>query len=251
MSSRASRGAVAVAVAIVLLSQSALARADILVLGSSAHVSGQLTGLNGGPGASIGGGDSQSGTGSVSFAVSQQVGGDPTKVFAASGGNTWADPTDVFSIFNLSYPDARSVQVQAVYSYTFQTDQDTMLVLNPLSIQLLDAGPTLVVSWPDGTSNSYPGDLSRTGPLFQVAVHPGTFTVSVFLNNNVGGPEFGNRAAARSSSSDYELSITPMPEPPGLVLFGLGALGLAGWGWLRKTRALVAVAPPAPGLGAA
>jgi hypothetical protein len=227
MSSRAGRVAAVVVVVGILLARSPLARAGILVLGSSASVSGQLVDLNRG-GHSISAAGSASGTDSASFSASTDVGG---TAFSASGSNAWIDGEDVLSTFDLSYPTARSVQVQAVYSYAMQTDQASTLILNPLSINLIDAGATLVVHWPDGTSNSYPGDLSKTGPTFRVDLGAGSFTVEVYLNNNVGNP-----AQARTSHSQFELSIVPAPEPPGLMLFGLGTLGLLGGHWVRRSR---------------
>ena len=63
---------------------------------------------------------------------------------------------------------------------------------------------------------------------------PGTFAFSAFAtqNNFENGPFTG----VTSSSVNFSLLLIPVPEPGTLAALGLGMLGFASYGWLRRRR---------------
>jgi hypothetical protein len=80
-----------------------------------------------------------------------------------------------------------------------------------------------------GTFGTGPFDVSQSGTL-----PPGDFAFqfSAFVNGQASG----------NGSSDFgfvtfQIEFIPIPEPGTMTLLGLGMLGVAGHGWLRRRRA--------------
>lgn len=228
------------------------APADVIVAGSGSTTSSastdfgpsnsqthSFTGLgaaSSGASASVGGffSGSASTTGSVGIGLSGPPNGAQTLTgFASSHGVSTGNSesfgsSSLSGTFTLTPKD--SLNTQYAYQLT-ASGAASQTFFNDASAGFNIAG----VGGASVTANDFLSSDSRSFSLTGSGLLlPGTFAFSAFANQD--NFENGSFTGVTNASVNFSLLLIPVPEPGTLAALGLGMLGLAGCGWLRRRR---------------